>query len=241
MGDLVACGEDFGSLCFKFSRRLTFWLRFSGWLKPVSLARSSCAEHSELAPLADKRPPTQFATPMHYVLHQLRMNFFDRGHVAAGSAVELDWDFAFDGEADVFEHLAVAQFDHQDFADFAGSVAQGLLGERPQGNGPEQSGLEAFAAGHFDGRAQHARGDAVADKQDFGVFGLEGFMTSFDAGGADVLGFELANVVFEIVGLEENRADQVLAGFLRALDGPGLFGELGLAVGRGRAAPSSGR
>ena len=56
-------------------------------------------------------------------------------------------------------------------------------------------------------------------------------MTRFEAGGADVFGFELTDVIFEIVGLEEYRADQVLASSSRAFDRPGLVRNLGLAVG----------
>src|SRR6202008_4205499 len=88
----------------------------------------------------------------------------------------------------------------------------------------------AFAASHLDGRAQHAGGDAVANEEHFGVVSFESFVARFETRGANVFRLELANVIFEIVGLEKDRTDEILARFFCAFDSPRLVGDQGFAI-----------
>ena len=97
-------------------------------------------------------------------------------------------------------------------------------------DGTEQADLQSLRARLIDRRAQHARHDAVADDDQFGVFGAVLFPARLGLLGANVLRFHAALVLFQIIGLEEDGADQVLARLGGSLHRPRFFGSDDLAI-----------
>ena len=98
-------------------------------------------------------------------------------------------------------------------------------------DGTEQADLLALRACRSTAERSIARDDAVADQQDVGILGVVEFPARLQVAGArDVFRFQLALVSFEIIGLEEDGTDQVLARLRRSLHGPGLFRRHDLAI-----------
>src|SRR6185312_4533030 len=97
--------------------------------------------------------------------------------------------------------------------------------EWPQRDGTEQADAQTLGACLVDGRAQDTRHDAVADKKNFGIFGAVALVAGFQLLGQPILGLELLNVSFQIVRLEINGADQVLACLRSSAYCPRLLGD----------------
>src|SRR5262252_10488696 len=97
----------------------------------------------------------------HDALHDLRMHFFHRGDVAARASVELHGHLAVDSQTHVLEHLAVAQFDHQDLLHLLCRCGEREFRKRPQRDRAKEASLQPFAPSHLDRRAKNTAGDPV--------------------------------------------------------------------------------
>ena len=88
-------------------------------------------------------------------------------------------------------------------------VANLLRGERVERDGPQQADGDAARARQFDRGFQDAAHDAVAHQDDLGIVGAPAFVADLIALGLLVLGFELADVALQVVGLQVDGTDQI--------------------------------
>jgi hypothetical protein len=207
-----------------------------GYLVTIRGIAGSCDSAFESSAIVASLKPLSRVSErlrLQHVCHpaeQVGVNLFDRRHVAAGTSVEADRNPSVQGQADILHHLPVAKFDHQDLVDVGGSLRQGIAGEGPERDGAEQADAQAMRASFLDRRTQDARSDAVSHEQDVGVVGVVELPARLLLLRAPVLGFEMPLMIFEIVGLEENRADQILLCLRRSLHRPRFFGSDDLAI-----------
>ena len=128
------------------------------------------------------------------------------GTMPARPAVEEDRD-ALDRQANVLDHLAGGQLDHEDRAEPRRELGQRRRRERPQRDRPEQADAQAVGAGSLDRGPGDARGGAVGDDDDLGVLELLARPADLALGDRRELRLEVLVVALEILGLEVERAD----------------------------------
>src|ERR1051326_3799691 len=157
-----------------------------------------------------------------YIPQQFRVHFLDTRHIATDARVQLHRNFSIDRQLHIFDQLPCAHFDGEHARRFRCITCQGIAREWPKRDRTEQTGADTLRPRQVDDRAQYARNDAVADKQDLGVVGLVSLEALFQLLRDLVLRLELAHMLLEIVGLQEDRADQVVLRLRSSLHRPGL-------------------
>ena len=100
-------------------------------------------------------------------------DFLGAGHHAAQAAVEADVLFLRHGELHVLHHLSGGKLGDQEFS--VVKAGKGFGRERPQGNGPDQAGFNAFLPGQLNRAQGDPRHAAVGHQDDLGVFDVVAF------------------------------------------------------------------
>src|SRR5579863_569993 len=132
-----------------------------------------------------------------------------RRDIAAEAAEEFDRTCSIQSEANIFDELAGAHLDHQKNLGSIGKFAEVRGWERIERDGAQNADFDSLGA-RFGGHGfENAADDAIADENDLGIGGEGLFGASFALFGAEVLGFEIANVGFEFIGIEMKRSDEV--------------------------------
>ena len=143
-----------------------------------------------------------------------------RRAVAAHAAEELDGTRSVQREPNVFDHLPVTHLDDEEDACTGCELSEMSRWERIERDGAQHADFDSFGAGFGGDGLEDAADDAIADEDDLGVFGSAFFGARLALLGAAILCLEIADVGFELVGIEMQRGNEVVAGRGGAGDGP---------------------